>query len=96
MSTIQQQTMAYTSTKTKATTKTTTDEKTKAFHSLGALFETSSDELPLVGKPDTQLLEALGLEAPAGKEWKIFVKAKLSKAGKPYLSAYLGLSDIRR
>jgi hypothetical protein len=78
------------------TKSTETTVKSKDFHSLGALFATSSEALPFVGKPDVALLEALGLEAPAGKEWKIFVKAKTSKAGKPYLSAYLGLSDIRR
>jgi hypothetical protein len=83
---------------TEATTTETTEttKKAPAFHSLGALFETSSEALPFVGKADDSLLEALGLEAPEGKEWKIFVKAKVSKGGKPYLSAYLGLSDIRR
>lgn len=70
--------------------------KTQAFHSLGALFETSSEALPFVGKADDSLLEALNLEAPEGQEWKIFVKAKTSKAGKAYLSVYLGLSDKRR
>lgn len=77
-------------------TKTAADPKEPAFHSIGAIFETSSEALPFVGKADNSLLEALGLEAPEGKEWKIFVKAKVSKAGKPYNSVYLGLSDIRR
>lgn len=72
------------------------DNQAKAFHSLGAIFQTSSSELPFVGKADAALIEALGLEAPAGKEWKIFVKAKTSKGGKAYNSVYLGLSDIRR
>jgi hypothetical protein len=81
---------------TEATTTETTTTKAPAFHSIGALFETSSEALPFVGKADDSLLEALGLEAPEGKEWKIFVKAKVSKGGKPYLSAYLGTSDIRR
>lgn len=74
----------------------TTETQGKAFHSLGAIFETSSEALPFVGKADDSLLEALGLEAPEGQEWKIFVKAKTSKAGKAYLSVYLGLSDKRR
>ena len=80
------------------TTKATSTEAVegKAFHSIGAIFETSSPALPFVGKADASLLEALGLEAPEGKEWKIFVKAKVSKAGKAYNSVYLGLSDIRR
>lgn len=68
----------------------------KAFYAIGAIFETSSEGLPFVGKADTTLIEALGLAAPEGKEWKIFVKAKVSKGGKPYNSVYLGLSDIRR
>lgn len=91
--------MAYT-TKAKSTqsTKATSTEAVegKAFHSIGAIFETSSPALPFVGKADASLLEALSLEAPEGQEWKIFVKAKTSKAGKAYLSVYLGLSDIRR
>ncbi|MCE2843156.1 MAG: hypothetical protein LW689_10465 [Novosphingobium sp.] len=86
--------MAYT--KTTPTKKETTEAKEQAFHSIGAIFETSSEALPFVGKADASLLEALGLEAPEGKEWKIFVKAKTSKAGKAYNSVYLGLSDIRR
>ena len=89
--------MATTTQTTKATTtKTTTDAAEPAFHSIGAIFQTSSEALPFVGKADNTLLEALGLEAPEGKEWKIFVKAKVSKAGKAYNSVYLGLSDIRR
>ena len=83
--------MAYT---TKA--KSTEAVEGKPFHSIGAIFETSSEALPFVGKADASLLEALSLEAPEGKEWKIFVKTKTSKAGKAYLSVYLGLSDIRR
>ena len=82
-----------------ATTKTTTETteaKEPAFHSIGAIFETSSEALPFVGIADASLLEALGLEAPEGKEWKIFVKAKTAKSGKAYNSVYLGLSDIRR
>jgi hypothetical protein len=79
-----------------AQTKTATEAKEPAFHSIGAIFQTSSEALPFVGKADATLLEALGLEAPEGKEWKIFVKAKTSKAGKAYNSVYLGLSDIRR
>ena len=79
-----------------AQTKTATEAKEPAFHSIGAIFQTSSEALPVVGKADATLLEALGLEAPEGKEWKIFVKAKTSKAGKAYNSVYLGLSDIRR
>ena len=86
--------MAYT--KTTPTKKETTEAAAPAFHSIGAIFETSSEALPFVGKADASLLEALGLEAPEGKEWKIFVKAKTSKAGKAYNSVYLGLSDIRR
>lgn len=86
--------MAYT--KTTPKTKATTDAKEPAFHSIGAIFETSSEALPFVGKADATLLEAMDLDAPEGKEWKIFVKAKTSKAGKAYLSVYLGLSDIRR
>jgi hypothetical protein len=78
-----------------STTKTATAPD-KQFHSLGAIFATSSEALPYVGKPDASLLEALNLEAPEGKEWKVFIKAKISKTGRPYLSAYLGLSDIRR
>lgn len=70
--------------------------ESKAFHALGAIFQTSSSELPYVGVADAALIEALGLEAPAGKEWKIFVKAKTSKGGKAYNSVYLGLSYIRR
>lgn len=81
---------------TTAQTKTATEAKEPAFHSIGAIFQTSSEALPFVGKADATLLEALGLEAPEGKEWKIFVKAKVSKAGKAYNSVYLGLSDIRR
>jgi hypothetical protein len=92
--------MAYTSKAKTATTADSTSTETKkavkAFYSLGALFETSSEALPLVGKPDPALIEALGLVPEEGKEWKIFVSAKTSKAGKPYLSAYLGQSDIRR
>jgi hypothetical protein len=79
-----------------AQTKTATEAKEPAFHSIGAIFATSTEALPFVGKADATLLEALGLEAPEGKEWKIFVKAKTSKAGKAYNSVYLGLSDIRR
>ena len=82
--------------KAKTTDAKTSAPKEQAFHSIGALFETTSEALPLVGKADHTLLEALGLEAPEGKEWKIFVKAKTSKAGKDYYSAYLGLSDVRR
>jgi len=81
---------------TKASSKSTTEQKAPAFFSIGALFETSSKDLPFVGKADTSLLEALDLECPEGKEWKIFVKTKTSKAGKAYLSVYLGLSDVRR
>lgn len=76
--------------------KQSSNTEAKAFHPLGAIFQTSSSELPYVGVADTTLIEALGLEAPAGKEWKIFVKAKTSKGGKAYNSVYLGLSDIRR
>jgi hypothetical protein len=83
-------------TTTTAQTKTATEAKEPAFHSIGAIFQTSSEALPFVGKADATLLEALGLVAPEGKEWKIFVKAKVSKAGKAYNSVYLGLSDIRR
>ena len=85
-----------TATQTNQTNQTAAAAKEPAFHSIGAIFETSSEALPFVGKADNSLLEALGLEAPEGKEWKIFVKAKTSKAGKPYNSVYLGLSDIRR
>ena len=91
--------VAYTRKSTKASTTeatSTTEQKAPVFHSIGAIFETSSEALPFVGKADASLLEALGLEAPEGREWKVFVKAKVSKAGKPYLSVYLGLSDIRR
>ena len=65
-------------------------------HSIGALFATSSEAIPFVGKADATLLEAISLEAPEGKDWKIFCKAKVSKKGKPFLSVYLGLSDIDR
>ena len=85
-----------TATQTNQTNQTAAAAKEQAFHSIGAIFETSSEALPFVGIADNSLLEALGLEAPEGKEWKIFVKAKTSKAGKPYNSVYLGLSDIRR
>ena len=91
--------VAYTrkSTKTSTTEVTSpTGQKVPAFFSIGAIFETSSEALPYVGKADDSLLEALDLEAPEGKEWKIFCKQKTSKAGKAYLSVYLGLSDIRR
>ncbi|MCE2836332.1 MAG: hypothetical protein LW834_05075 [Cyanobium sp. 49614_E6] len=89
--------MAYTKATTKAAaTKASTEQEAPAFHSIGAIFATSSETTPFVGKPDASLIEALGLVAPEGKEWKIFVKAKVSKAGKPYDSIYLGLSDIRR
>ena len=90
--------MAYTrkSTAKASTTEAKATTKTPAFHSLGALFETSSEALPFVGKADDSLLEAMGLEAPEGQEWKIFCKQKTSKGGKPYLSVYLGLSDKRR
>ena len=80
-----------TATQTNQTNQTAAAAKEPAFHSIGAIFETSSEALPFVGKADNSLLEA-----PEGKEWKIFVKAKTSKAGKPYNSVYLGLSDIRR
>jgi len=82
-------------TATQTTTKTA-ESKEPAFHSIGAIFSTSSEALPFVGKADATLLEAMSLEAPEGKEWKIFVKAKTSKAGKAYYSVYLGLSDVRR
>ena len=72
------------------------DNQAKAFHTLGAIFQTSSSELPYVGVADKELLERLGYSAPEGKEWKIFLKPKVSKQGRHYLSAYLGLSDIRR
>lgn len=70
--------------------------ESKAFHALGAIFQTSSSELPFVGVADKELLDRLGIVPPEGKEWKIFLKSKVSKQGKHYLSAYLGLSDIRR
>ena len=91
--------VAYTRKSTKASTTeatSTTEQKAPAFHSIGAIFETSSEALPYVGKADDSLLEALDLEAPEGKEWKIFCKQKTSKAGKAYISVYLGLSDVRR
>lgn len=89
--------MAYTRKTTKASAPAaTTETEGPAFHSIGAIFETSSEALPFVGKADDSLLEALDLTAPEGKEWKIFCKQKTSKAGKPYISVYLGLSDIRR
>jgi hypothetical protein len=72
------------------------DNQAKAFHPLGAIFQTSSSELPYVGVADKELLDRLGIVPPEGKEWKIFLKQKVSKQGKHYLSAYLGLSDIRR
>jgi len=79
---------------TTKSTETTTAEK--QFHSIGAIFATSSTTTPFVGMPDDGLLKACNLEAPEGQEWKIFLKHKISKKGKPYLSAYLGLSDIQR
>ena len=92
--------MAYTrkSTAAKPATEAAATTKTqgKVFHSLGALFETKSDGVPFVGPADDSLIEALGLQAPAGKVWKIFTSAKTSKAGDQYISVYLGLSDIRR
>ena len=88
--------MANATTKTTETTNQTTNAVEPAFHSIGALFATSSEKVPFVGKADASLLEALGLEAPEGKEWKLFVTAKTAKSGKPYNSIYLGLSDIRR
>lgn len=84
--------MAYTR-KTKTTA--AAEAEGPVFHSIGAIFETSSEALPFVGKADDSLLEALDLTAPEGKEWKIFCKQKTSKAGKPYISVYLGLSDKR-
>lgn len=72
------------------------DNQAKAFHPLGAIFQTSSSDLPYVGVADKELLDRLGYSAPPGKEWKIFLRQKVSKQGKHYLSAYLGLSDIRR
>ena len=78
------------------TNQTAAAAKEPAFHSIGAIFGTSSEATPFAGIADNSLLEALGLEAPEGKEWKIFVKAKTSKTGKSYYSVYLGLSDILR
>lgn len=93
-----QATMAYT--RTISTKAAATHDQARsaepAFHPLGAIFETSSDSTPFVGKADANLLEAFNLVAPEGKEWKIFVRSKTSKAGKPYLSVYPGLSDLRR
>jgi hypothetical protein len=82
--------MANNTTGTKAT-------KTEApqFIDLGALFESSSDTYPYTGLVSDKLLEALGLEAPEGKEYKIFAKIRESKKGKPYLSVYAGLCDKR-
>ena len=93
-----QATMAYTR-KTAKPAAETTEAKAEAvepaFHSIGALFETSSDRVPYVGPVDEDVIEALGLDTPSGKEWKLFTSLKKSKAGKEYLSLYLGLSDKR-
>lgn len=67
----------------------------RQFVELGALFDTKSDTTPFVGIVDDSLLEALGLEAPEGKEYKVFTRLRTSKKGKDYLSLYLGLSDKR-
>ncbi len=98
VSTIPVATMAYTrkSTPKAAATQAHSRSAEPAFHPLGAIFETSSDSTPFVGKADANLLEAFNLAAPEGMEWKIFVRSRTSKAGKPYLSVYLGLSDLRR
>ena len=95
--------MPYTRKSTKPAASTTEASKPKvseadlkpAFHSIGALFETSSDKVPFVGPVDDDVLEAMGLETPDGKEWKLFTSHKTSRSGKEYLSIYLGLSDKR-
>jgi hypothetical protein len=68
----------------------------KGQHSLGALFATTSENFPFTGIADAKLLEAMRLTAPEGQEWRLFAKAKVSKKGKPFLSVYIGLSDIDR
>lgn len=80
--------------KTQATKVAKTEER--QFVELGALFETSSEAYPFIGLADDSLLTSLGLEAPEGKEYKVFARLRTSKKGKDYLSLYLGLSDIRR
>lgn len=91
--------MAYTrrTSKAAAATPVSTGTAEPVFHALGAIFETASESTPFVGMADEVLLQALNLEQPPqGKEWKIFARARTSRAGKPYISLYLGLSDLRR
>lgn len=91
--------MAYTRKTTKASapaaTEAQADTQEVSFHSLGALFETSSDRVPLVGPVDDDIVAALELPTPEGKEWKLFTSRKQSRNNKEYLSLYLGLSDKR-
>jgi hypothetical protein len=86
-----------TATKTTQATEAAEAAEAKApQYSIGALFATSSTTFPFVGKVDKALLEKLNATAPEGQEYKLFVKAKVSKSGKPYLSIYMGPSDIDR
>ena len=90
--------MAYTrrsSSKPAAASTTEAQAEEVSFHGLGALFETSSDRVPFVGPVDDDIVAALELPTPEGKEWKLFTSRKQSRNGKEYLSLYLGLSDKR-
>lgn len=79
-------------TKTRQATETTTAPQ---FVDIGALFESSSDAYPYTGLVSDSLLEALGLEAPEGKEYHLFARVRESKKGREFLSVYLGLCDKR-
>ena len=81
----------------KSTKSTKAAESTTApqFVDIGALFESSSDAYPYTGLVSDSLLEALGLEAPEGKEYHLFTRLVVSKKGKEFLSTYLGLCDKR-
>lgn len=79
-------------TKTRQATETTTAPQ---FVDIGALFESSSDAYPYTGLVSDTLLEALGLEAPEGKEYHLFARVRESKKGREFLSVYLGLCDKR-
>jgi len=65
------------------------------FVDIGALFESSSQAYPFTGLVSDSLLEALGLEAPEGKEYHLFARIRESKKGREFLSVYLGLCDKR-
>lgn len=65
------------------------------FVDIGALFDSSSAAYPYTGLVSESLVEALGLEAPDGKEYHLFARLRESKKGKEFLSVYLGLCDKR-